>query len=630
MKMPQHNRWAEPRSELTANTTASRGLSQRILASLQLLLGIVAANWSGAVAANLAAPDFDWVVQIGGTNYDRGEALALDADGNVYVAGGFWGTVRFGTNTITQSAGADLFLARCDAAGTLRWIQQLRVGYSGPPFQLAVDTLGRAALAGTFYGTARFGTNTIVSVGTGANVFLARFATTGEPLWARRLAEADTEFPVRLTLDEAGNGYLASGFAGAFLLGSNRFTSVGEHDVFLTRFDPEGDLVWAKHGVGLRHNRVSSLQVDAAGNAFLAGCFNGALRFDALTLSNNVPSYDADRFLVRFDPAGVALWARQIAGGDADANLAVDRDGSVYVAADFQGTTTVGSHTLTNRGECDMLLAKFDGAGAVSWVRHLGGSNMDKQKDLKLDALGHVYLCGYFRGTASFGTQSLVSRGSSDFFLAQYDTHGNLQWLRQAGGPGWEHDCHLRLDAAGHVYLTGSFLRTAAFGPFELPNRGMIDLFIAKYDSHGTLHWAQSAGGSSNDCPAAYSDEVDNAWAVDATGHVYVLADLAAEALYGTTWLTNAGGADIVLARLGAMDSLRFDVSRGSLHLTNGMFCLQLLGIHGGSPVAIDASTNLMDWEAVCTNAAPVEPVEFCEPVLPGHPARFYRARLVP
>ena len=439
---------------------------------LAILLGLLVVSTLcsfHAPAAHYAQPDFDWVVQIGGTNYDRGEALAVDPEGNVYVAGAFGGTARFGTNTITQSAGTDLFLAQCDAAGTLQWIQQLRVGYSGPPFQLAVDTLGRAALAGAFRGTARFGTNTIVSGGTEANVFLARFDTTGEPLWARRLAEGDMESPVRLAVNGAGHCFLASGFAGTFSLGTNQFTSVGEHDVFLTRFDLDGNLVWAKHGAGPRHKHVHAVQVDVADNAVLAGSFNGPVRFDALLLSNNVVDYEADIFVVTFDPTGRAMWAHQIASADADGDytsLATDRDGSVYVAANFEGTTAVGSHTLTNRGMVDIFLAKLDGTGAVSWVRQMGGTYSECQNDLALDSLGRVYLCGNFEGTAMFGSQTLVDRGASDFFLAQFDASGNLRWVRQAGGTQWDHDCHLRLDAADQVYLTGSFLGTAGFGPF--------------------------------------------------------------------------------------------------------------------------------------------------------------------
>src|SRR4051812_42014328 len=135
--------------------------------------------------------------------------------------------------------------------------------------------------------------------------------------------------------DMAGGNYGNEGFCVATDLNGNVFvtgwiqspvvsfgpfslnnTSVGHSDIFLTKYDANGNVLWAKSAGGTENDRAYSVATDAAGNVFIAGCFySPAIIFGADTLVNS--STDDDIFLAKYDANGNVLWARRAgAGGD--------------------------------------------------------------------------------------------------------------------------------------------------------------------------------------------------------------------------------------------------------------------------------------------------------------------------
>ena len=107
---------------------------------------------------------------------------------------------------------------------------------------------------------------------------------------------------------------------------------------------------------------------------------------------------------------------------------------AVYVLATF------GTNVLTSAGSnSDLFVAKLDSSGGSwHWARSTGGTNQpDSANALAVSQQGSVFVAGHFRGTASFGTNSLVSTsGSQDVFVAKLDLDGNWLWARAAGrGP---------------------------------------------------------------------------------------------------------------------------------------------------------------------------------------------------
>ena len=102
---------------------------------------------------------------------------------------------------------------------------------------------------------------------------------------------------------------------------------------------------------------------------------------------------------------------------------------------------------------------------APTWTRAVsfGGSGSDDGYAVKVDTGGNRYVTGDFSGSASFGDRVLDSAGGKDIFLAKFDRSGVLHWLLQVGGAGDDVGQDIALDRAGNIYLTGSFTGTATF-----------------------------------------------------------------------------------------------------------------------------------------------------------------------
>jgi hypothetical protein len=108
----------------------------------------------------------------------------------------------------------------------------------------------------------------------------------------------------------------------------------------------------------------------------------------------------------------------------------------------------------------------------LDWAIHAGGTNHDEGVDITTDSVGNSYVTGEFSGTATFGAgeaqeTTLTATGSIDIFVAKYDTHGTLVWAKRVGSPSTDVGGGIATDSAGNSYVTGYFYDTATFGAGE-------------------------------------------------------------------------------------------------------------------------------------------------------------------
>jgi hypothetical protein len=171
-------------------------------------------------------------------------------------------------------------------------------------------------------------------------------------------------------------------------------------------------------------------------------------------------------------------------------------------------------------------------------------------------------LTGSFKGTADFDpsagtTANLTSPGyEPNIFLAKYDYNGIYLWANSIGGDYDDQGISIALDGSGNAVLTGYFNGTVDFDPSVAGTANLTttgwgsDVFLAKYNSSGGFEWAKGFGGIANDQgQSLVLDGNDN---VLITGNYYGTADFD-PATAGIANLTNAGGADIFLAKYDAL-----------------------------------------------------------------------------
>lgn len=378
-----------------------------------------------------------------------------------------------------------------------QWTQVKSAGSSAQDegTDIALDQSGNTFVTGSFQDTAYFGTTTLISNGD-YDIFLAKYDTSGILSWARKAGGPSEDKGHAITVDDSGNTYITGHFEQTVAFGNNSLTSKGNHDIFVAKFDPAGNLRWANQAGGNIEDRGHGIAVDALGNVYVTGLVRDRATFGNDTITSNG---EFDIFIAKYDASGKILWTQHAGGllFDEGYDIAVDAVGNAYLTGEFQGGATFGNTSLSSRGADDVFVAKYDSAGNLRWAKKAGDIDSERGTSIAIDTLGNTYLTGWFESTAFFSGDTLISQGSEDIFIAKYDTLGNLSWVEQAGGQDTDEGYGIAVDDSGHTYITGRFYDQATFGSDTLTSGGFSDLFVAKYDTAGEVLWTQQASSGS-------------------------------------------------------------------------------------------------------------------------------------
>ena len=297
--------------------------------------------------------NFIWVKSIGGTSSDGGYGITTDANGNVYVTGIYVDTVDFdpgvAVSSLTSAGFADVFVLKLDSDGNFLWAKSLGGPGSDYSYDIAVDENGDVFTTGYFNDTADFdpgaGTSELTSLGL-SDIFISKLDSSGNFLWVRRAGGSSSDVGVEITLDESGNVYSAANYFGLVFPsnndiliskldtdgnwlwtkviggtgfdasygialdeaediyitgefadtvdfdpgeGTSSLTSAGASDVFISKLDNNGNLLWAKHLGGVSSDLADGIVVQN-GSLFLAGAFSDTVDFDLGAGTSNLTS----------------------------------------------------------------------------------------------------------------------------------------------------------------------------------------------------------------------------------------------------------------------------------------------------------------------------------------------------
>lgn len=198
-----------------------------------------------------------WAQQAGSSlsqdGYDYARGLAVDPDGHCLISGGFVGDAVFQTDTLKGYGGRDIFLAKYDPAGDLLWVRQAGSSQGSGSRNEAANAItttkdGAIFMTGAFTDTAMFDLDTLVS-GDVSNFFIAKFAPTGEVLWAKQfelLDDLQIAEGRSIAANDSNQLVVTGFFSGTIRIGEKELTSSGKEDVFLLLFDRDGNLLSAK------------------------------------------------------------------------------------------------------------------------------------------------------------------------------------------------------------------------------------------------------------------------------------------------------------------------------------------------------------------------------------------------
>lgn len=385
--------------------------------------------------------NYVWV-QRGSNHYDdRGLGICLDPMGNVYVTGTCWGGIIFGAlNEYNSTAYTDqIFVLKLDNDGNFVWLRNAGNDSGDDHGQDVIsDAAGNIYVTGFVsdycFGNngpsvAQFGSITVpVEFGDSLG-FIAKISNDGVWQWAHTFGGIDGERDHRLAIDNASNVYIAGGFYGNKMFGSTNKISEGGVDIFVAKYDSNGNFIYVQTAGSELDDRANDVAVDINNDIYITGEFRDKVGFALDTINNNGGPNGRDIFVAKMAQNGTWKWATK-----AGSNFGDERGGGI---------------TTNNKN--------------------------------------NIFVTGQFKGDANFGSSialSSVSPDSVQIFVAAIDTLGKWKWAVQAGGQDDdERGNAISCDTSCNVYVTGYYRQNNTYGSFTVPNFGGRDIFIAKIDN---------------------------------------------------------------------------------------------------------------------------------------------------
>ncbi len=345
-------------------------------------------------------------------------------------------------------------------------------------------------------------------------------------------------------MDAAGNTYSVGSMWGTVDFdpgpGTYNLTSLGGFDVFVSKMDPSGNLVWARTFGGSKYEQGFGIAVDLSGNVYTTGRFVGTTDFDpgaaTYKLTATGTGY-ANAFISKLNSNGDFVWAVALGGTQEDVgeSIAVDASGNVHVIGTFSYTVDFdpGASTFSLSGNAaQIFILKLNTNAGFIWAKAITGTYQTYPKAISLDAAGNVYTTGsWYASTMDFdpgpGVYTLTPNSTStDMFISKLDINGGFVWAKAIGNQYTESGEDIELDNSGNILLTGIYVASVDFDPGAgVSNMTSAeptgDIFILKLANDGTYLWSKTMGGVGI-VPSYTNENRGIAITADLTGNIFV------------------------------------------------------------------------------------------------------------
>lgn len=451
--------------------------------------------------ANAQSPQWLWAKSAYGPENDWAKSVAIDQDGNVAITGHYFSEwLHYGPGlelTNTDNLGsADAFIVKYDPEGNVLWGKNAGGDNGDGGVALCFDASGNLYVTGGFYSSSiTFGTTILTNTSEGSrDIFLVKYSPTGSIVWAQSYGGDDEDIVGNITVDPSGSVILIGNFESSSIsFGTETLTNGSSgKDMFIVKHNSSGDLEWVEQEDGGTNTNPKDVKTDASGNVYVVGSFTRTtLQLGSVTLTNSSPG-EEDVFLVKYNTGGGVNWAKSAVGEDNNRNdggtaLAIDGSNNIYITGYFScQSITFGSITLDNEsifGSADIFLVKYDDQGTVLWGKRADAAGVN---DIACGANGNIYLVGEFdTDNLDFGNFTIVNNGSTDVYLAQYNSSGAVVAAERHGCYVWDYGTSIAANTTGDIWVAGAFRDCIGFGTNSLDNvdqnDNTTDVYVAKY-----------------------------------------------------------------------------------------------------------------------------------------------------
>ncbi|WP_169791545.1 hypothetical protein [Sandaracinus amylolyticus] len=400
--------------------------------------------------------------------------VAVDANGDIYVVGGFSQPLAIGSTLLTRTGIANGFLAKFSSAGAPLWAVQTGGTGADALGAVALDASGNPIVAGSE------GAPISSDPYTENRVLVASFTAAGTLRWTQRFAAASAYYTGATDIAVAGDGtiYVIGTFGRSLTIGATTHTSSGTNDAFVIALAPgTGAMVRGRVLGASGGERASTLAVDGS-SVYVAGNFTGTSSFGGPSRTAG----GADGFVVALTSTLEHRWTTTFGGAQSDnvRGLVIHPSGSLFAAGAFDGSVAFGATNLVAIGQDAFVAMLSPTDGSFVRAARFGGSGTEQFTSIAIDGAGLLYGIAESSDAATFGGASLGALGGySDVVMASYSVDLAHRWSARYGGAGWDTGA-IAVSPEGLVTLAANFEGDASFGGAPLSATGR-DAVVAIY-----------------------------------------------------------------------------------------------------------------------------------------------------
>lgn len=372
-------------------------------------------------------------------NFDYAVEIAIDKDGNVYVAGISKGsgtaldyvTIKYGSDSVRQ------WVARYNGSGNR----------DDEVTALAVDDLGNVYVIGSTSDA-----NDMTDYAT------IKYDKDGNQQWVVHYNGPDNfdDDANAIAVDRNGNVYVTGSSMGGGFFPFPAYATI--------KYNRDGEEQWIARysGPGNIFDVANAIAVDSEGNVYITGQSYGT----GGSLWSKAPG---DIATIKYNNKGEQLWITRYNGS------ANSIDFGIKIAIDSLQNVIVAGISVGSGGKSDYVTIKYNAEGKQQWIARYDSpeKGQDDIADLAIDESGNIYITGTVNAE--------VYSPNSDYVTIKYSSDGVEQWIARYDGPGnqWDRANALAVDRRGNVYVTGQ----------SIGNGTGSDYATVKYTSDGAEQW---------------------------------------------------------------------------------------------------------------------------------------------
>ena len=316
-------------------------------------------------------------------------------------------------------------------------------------------------------------------------------------------------------MDDSGNVFMGGSTSSSqYMATSGAYQAVygGQRDLFVSKFNSDGDLKWSTYYGGTGTEGEGNLAKDGFYNVYISGYTLSDSAMASPGAHQDSLAGQSDAILVKLDGSGARIWATYFGGKSGERGLDCVTDGAanVYLVGNTSSTSGIassGSHQTSLNGILDGYIAKFNSNGTLLWSTYFGGNADDQVYSCATDFYANLYITGITsstNGLSTTGSHQISLGGGFDSFVAKFYPAGNMHWSSFYGGTGNEQGNFCLTDNSANLYVAGettSSNNIASIGAHQSSFGGGTneDAFLLKMDSSGQRQWATYYGTDSVD-----------------------------------------------------------------------------------------------------------------------------------